>query len=205
VTPRFAGPGEAAAALRDGLVVLLPTDTVYGLAVDPTRPGATDRLYRLKRRPTDVPLPVLAADADQAFGLADGVPASAHRLAERFWPGGLTLVLARRPGLGLDLGGPDDATIGVRVPDDEIVRRLAREVGPLATTSANRHGLPTPATADEVLAQLGDGAHEVAVVLDGGARSGPASTVVAWRGGRVVVLRPGAVAIDPATGPATEA
>jgi tRNA threonylcarbamoyl adenosine modification protein (Sua5/YciO/YrdC/YwlC family) len=184
----------AAAALRAGLVVLIPTDTVYGLAVDPTRPGATDRLFRLKARPTDVPLPVLAADEVQAFGLAAEVPEVGRRLAERFWPGGLTLVLRRRDGLGFDLGGTDDATIGVRVPDDEIVRRLAREVGPLATTSANRHGQPTAATVEEVLAQLGVAADALGAVVDDGPRTGLASTVVSCVSGRVDIRREGSVA-----------
>jgi L-threonylcarbamoyladenylate synthase len=195
VNTRSPALDEAVAALRAGLVVLLPTDTVYGLAVDPTRSGATDRLFRLKGRPTDVPLPVLAADADQAFALVADVPTTALLLAERLWPGGLTLVLARRAGLGLDLGGPDDATIGVRVPDDDLVRGLARVVGPLATTSANRHGRPTPATADEVLVQLGDGADAVAVVLDDGPRAGLASTVVRCEEGRITVVREGCVPV----------
>jgi tRNA threonylcarbamoyl adenosine modification protein (Sua5/YciO/YrdC/YwlC family) len=191
--PAAARRDEAVAALRAGLVVLLPTDTVYGLAVDPSQPGATDRLFRLKARPIDAPLPVLAADAEQVFELAEDVPVAARLLAQRLWPGGLTLVLARRLGLDLDLGGPDDATIGVRVPDDDLVRGLAREVGPLATTSANRHGLPTPATADDVLTQLGDGGATVAVVLDGGPRSGLASTVVRCDEGKVTIIREGRV------------
>lgn len=180
----------AVAALRAGEVVVVPTDTVYGLAVDPRRPGATDRLYALKQRPADVPIPVLAADVDQAFSLAaDDVPAAARRLAERFWPGGLTIVLPRRAGLGLDLGGPDDATIGVRVPDHEVVLALAAEVGPLATTSANRHGEPTPETASEVVEVL---AGPVAVVLDGGRCAGAPSTVVGFDDdGGVVVFREG--------------
>ncbi|MGE3836225.1 MAG: L-threonylcarbamoyladenylate synthase [Acidimicrobiia bacterium] len=183
----------AVEALRAGLVVLLPTDTVYGLAVDPTRPGATARLFAVKARPTEVALPVLAADAGQALGLAGPVSPVAGRLAGELWPGGLTLVVARRAGLGLDLGGPDDLTIGLRVPDDDLVRHLAAEVGPLATTSANRHGRSTPATAAEVLDQLGPAAAGLGAVLDGGPRSGLASTVVSCVGDGAVVLREGAV------------
>ena len=184
---------HAVAALAAGQPVLLPTDTVYGLAVDPARPGATDRLFALKARPTDVPLPVLAADAEQAFSLAGAVPEAAARLAAACWPGGLTIVVPRRPGLGFDLGGPDDRTIGLRVPDHEVPRRLAELVGPLATTSANRHGQPTPPTVAEVVAQL-DG--DIAVAVDGGTCAGLASTVVVCDGEVVRVVREGRVGRD---------
>ncbi|MBW8825303.1 MAG: threonylcarbamoyl-AMP synthase [Acidobacteria bacterium] len=185
---------EAVAALEAGLVVLIPTDTVYGLAVDPRRPGATGRLFAIKERPTDAALPVLAADEASAFGLAATVPEPAARLARRFWPGGLTLVVPRRSGLALDLGGADDTTIGVRVPDHDLVRQLARRVGPLAATSANLHGRTTPPTAEEVMAQLGDAG--VAVVLDGGRCEGAPSTVVACTDLDAVVLREGRIAAE---------
>jgi len=182
---------EVVEALAAGRPVVLPTDTVYGVAVDPSRPGATDRLFEVKDRPTEAALPVLAADVDQAFALAGDVPAAARRLADAFWPGGLTLVVPRRPGLGYDLGGLDDLTIGVRVPDHDVVRALARRVGPLAATSANLHGRPTPGTAAGVVAELGD---RVAVVLDGGVCAGAPSTVVACTAdGSVTVLREGRI------------
>lgn len=179
-----------AAALRDGQPVVLPTDTVYGLAVDPARPGATERLFAIKERPTDAALPVLAADEEQAFALAVDCPAAALRLAARFWPGGLTLVVPRRPGLGYDLGGVDDRTIGLRVPDHDVPRRLARLVGPLAATSANLHGRPTPVTAAGVAEEL-RGA--VALVLDGGPCEGAPSTVVSCTDEGVHVLREGRI------------
>jgi L-threonylcarbamoyladenylate synthase len=182
---------DAAAALLAGEVVAMPTDTVYGIAVDPSRPGATDRLFAIKERPGDVAIPVLAADADQALALATDVPRVARALADAFWPGGLTIVLPRRPGLGFDLGGPDDATIGVRVPDHEVPRALARAVGPLATTSANLHGRPTPETAEAVAAELAG----VAVVLDGGRCSGAPSTVVVCTGGELRVVREGRIGV----------
>jgi tRNA A37 threonylcarbamoyladenosine synthetase subunit TsaC/SUA5/YrdC len=108
----------AVEALLAGQPVILPTDTVYGVAVDPSRPGATERLFAIKERPTDVALPVLAADHEQALGLAGAVPDAARRLAERFWPGGLTLVLARHPGVTWDLGGADELGEGVAVVID---------------------------------------------------------------------------------------
>ena len=178
------------AALEAGEPVVIPTDTVYGLAVDPARPGATDRLFAIKERPHDAALPVLAADDEQAFSLCDAVPAEARRLAARFWPGGLTLVVARSPSVAYDLGGTDTLTIGVRVPDHDVARTLARRVGPLAATSANRHGRPTPETAAGVRDELGD---RVAIVLDGGVCAGAPSTVVACTGGGVEILRQGRI------------
>jgi L-threonylcarbamoyladenylate synthase len=186
----------AVAALRAGEIVVVPTDTVYGIAVDPSRPGATDRLFAVKARPTDVPLPILAADADQAFSLAADVSPVARRLAEACWPGGLTIVLPRRAGLDFDLGGADDATIGVRVPDHEVPRALARAVGPLATTSANLHGRPTPETAAGVAAELAG----VAVVLDGGRCAGAPSTVVVCNGDDWRVVREGRIGIHQLRG-----
>src|SRR3954468_12745678 len=133
-TPPLCGFG---AALEAGLVVAIPTDTVYGLAADPFRPGATDRIFEAKKRPRDVELPVLVADVEQALSLCaqELVAAGARRLMERFWPGPLTLVLPRRPGLDADLGS-DDLTIGVRCPAHVVARTLCARVGPLAVTSA---------------------------------------------------------------------
>jgi L-threonylcarbamoyladenylate synthase len=192
---------EAVAALLAGQPVVLPTDTVYGLAVDPSRPGATERLFTIKERPTDAALPVLAADLDQAFALADHVPAAARLLAERFWPGGLTLVIPRKASVRFDLGGMDDETIGVRVPDHPVPLGIAAQVGPIAATSANLHGRPTPETAAEVVAELGD---RVSIVIDGGRCAGSASTVVSCTDAAVTILREGRVprdAISDALGP----
>jgi len=180
---------EAVRALAAGLVVAVPTDTVYGLAVDPTVGGATERLFAAKDRPREVAVAVLVADAAQATSVAAPLPDVARRLVVRFWPGALTLVLARRPGFDLDLGG-DPATVGVRCPAHDAVRELCRRVGPLAVTSANRHGEPTPALAQEVAAVVGD---RVALVLDGGACAGAPSTVVDCTGAQPVVLREGAI------------
>lgn len=178
-------------AVRRGGVVVLPTDTVYGLAVDPRVPGATAALFSLKGRPDDTPVAVLVASVDQARLLADPVPAYASRLMATHWPGAITLVLPRRRGVGLDLG-PPPTTVGVRCPDAPLVRAVADRIGPLATTSANRHGEPTPASAAEVAALFGD---RVALVVDGGRREGRASTVVDCTGTRPVVLREGEVEV----------
>ena len=186
--PPPAAVARAVEALRDGRPLVIPTDTVYGLAADPRR---TAGLFALKARPLDVALPVLVAGVDQALALAaDDLEPVVRRLMDRWWPGGLTLVVARRRGLDLDLGGPDDATIGLRLPAHPVPVALAGAIGPLAVTSANRHGQATPATAVEVAAQLGDGA---SLVLDGGPCQGRASTVVSCVDGALRVLREGAV------------
>lgn len=184
---------RAAAVLRAGELVVLPTDTVYGLAACPAVAGATDRLFAAKGRGADVPVAVLCADAEQALGLADPATlgADVRRIAARLWPGPLTLVLRRRPDLAYELGEPA-ATVGVRCPAEPLVRALASAVGPLATTSANRHGEPTPATAAGVAEHFGPA---VALVLDGGARSAPPSTVVDATGPGWRLLRAGSLTL----------
>ena len=179
---------QAVRALRAGEAIVVPTDTLYGLAALPTVPGAVDRLFSLKRRPADTPIAVLVAGIEQVEALAD-LSGTARRLADAFWPGPLTMVLPRRAGVDLPLGEPH-ATIGVRWPDHPVIAALAEAVGPLATTSANRTGEPTPATAGEAAASL---VGDVAVVLDGGACAGPASTVVDLTGPDLRVLREGAI------------
>ena len=176
-------------ALAGGQIVGIPTDTVYGLAADPFRPGATERLFEAKRRSREVDLPVLVASIDQAMSLTTAVPAVASVLMRRFWPGPLTLVLPRRPDLVADLG-EDEATIGVRCPAHPVPLALCAKGGPLATTSANLHGEPTSETAEEVVAVFGDA---VPVVLDGGRRSGRPSTVVDCTGVEPRLLREGRV------------
>jgi L-threonylcarbamoyladenylate synthase len=178
-------------ALRAGDVVALPTDTVYGLAALPTVPAATDRLFALKGRGAETPIAVLCADAAQAFGLAapDALTDDVRHIAERLWPGPLTLVLPRRPSLGYELGDPSD-TVGVRCPDNGLVQAIAAAVGPIATTSANRHGEPTPPTAAGVAATFGAG---LALVLDGGPCEAPPSTVVAVTTTGWQVLREGPI------------
>ena len=182
---------SAAAALRAGGVVLVPTDTVYGLAA--LTPGAVEDLFILKGRPADRRVAVLVADRPAAESLAASVPAALAELMDTHWPGPLTVVLPRPPGDGPRLGGDAD-TVGVRCPDHSWLRRLLAEVGPLATTSANRHAQPTPTEAAEVLAALShrsDANASVAAAIDGGPCRGAASTVVAWGGGRLEVIRPG--------------
>lgn len=184
---------EVVAALEAGGAVVLPTDTVYGLAVRAADHEATARLFALKGRAADVPVAVLCADAEQALGLADlGDDRSVVAVAERWWPGPLTLVVRRRSGLDLRLGDPQD-TIGLRVPDHDFVRAVAARVGPLATTSANRHGEPPEATAAAAAAAHGPG---VASVVDGGRLDAPPSTVLDATTQPWSVLRTGAMDVS---------
>lgn len=178
----------AVEALRDGDIVGLPTDTVYGLAADPWHSGAADRLFRVKGRPRSVELPMLVSDAEQALTLVTGLPEAALRLMKAFWPGALTLVLPRRPELTADLGDEDE-TIGVRCAAHPVPIALSRELGPLATTSANRHG-ESPVTSARALAESLSG---VALVLDAGECAGAASTVVDATGETPRLLREGAI------------
>ena len=187
--PPQSAVAEALRALSRGRPVGIPTDTVYGLAVDPFRPGATDRLFAAKRRPRDVNLPVLVSGRDQVEKLATALPDGACALMERYWPGPLTVVLPSRPDLAADLGN-DEATVGVRCPAHPVPLALCRAAGPLATTSANRHGEPTLVTAAEVVDAFGDA---VPVVLDGGPCEGLPSTVVDCTGHEPKLLREGRV------------
>ena len=188
---------EAAAALRGGGVVLVPTDTVYGLAA--LTPEAEDDLFVLKGRPADRSIAVLVADRAAAESLAASVPAPLAELMDRHWPGPLTVVLPRPPAGGPRIGG-NAATVGVRCPDHPWLRGLLATVGPLAVTSANRHAAPTPPDAAQVLAALAPDpatGTAIAVAIDGGPCSGVASTVVAWRNETLEILRPGPLNIEP--------
>jgi tRNA threonylcarbamoyl adenosine modification protein (Sua5/YciO/YrdC/YwlC family) len=180
----------AVEALSGGDIVGLPTDTVYGLAADPFHTGASDRLFRVKGRPRAVELPVLVADQDQAMSLCAAVPRAARALMERYWPGPLTLVLPRRPDLAADLG-TDDVTIGIRCPAHPVPLAICAQLGPIATTSANRHQEPPLTTAQEVAESLGA---EVVLVLDAGPCQGLPSTVLDCTGESPRVLREGRLA-----------
>ncbi len=186
------GRAEAVTVLRGGGVVALPTDTVYGIAVALVTPDAVERLFAAKRRPADRGIALLLDDVAQAGAVGLMTPAAAA-LAAACWPGGLTVVVPQRPDVpwpAVLTGGA--LTIGLRVADHPTPRALAREVGPLPTTSANLSGVPEASDAADVLEQLG---HAIDLVLDGGpARGGSASTVVDCSGPRPLILRVGAVA-----------
>ena len=185
---------EAVEVLRAGGIVGLPTDTVYGIAVALSTPGGIERLFEAKQRPLDKGIVLLLDDAAQAARTGLLTPAAAA-LAAAAWPGGLTVIVPQRKDVPWPLaltGGA--ATIGLRIPDHDAPRTLARSLGPLPTTSANVSGRPEAANAAAILDQLGDA---VDLVLDGGpARGGPPSTVVDCTGAEPVIVREGAIAVS---------
>ncbi len=181
---------NALAALRQGKIVGMPTDTVYGLAVDPGIPAAVEALFDLKGRPYDKPVALLVDSAEQAQQIVE-VPPAAMALADRHWPGPLTLVVRSQ----IDLPpwvGDRRGTVGVRIPDHPVARALLAAAGPLAVTSANRSGEPPARDADGARAIFGDA---VAEYLEGTCRGGEASTVVDMTVDPPRVVRPGPVQI----------
>lgn len=197
---------RAIGVLAAGGAVVLPTDTVYGLAALPSVPGATDQLFALKGRAGTQPFAVLVADTAQALELVEPPAPEVRGWMDRHWPGPLTLVLRRSPAAGaLALGG-DAGTIGVRCPAHRFVRALAAAVGPLATTSANRHGEPSPTTAQAAASSL---TATVGLVVDGGPAGTVASTVVdasgpagaPWRVLREGAITPGVLSGRPGSEP----
>ncbi len=185
---------RAAATIRAGGLVAMPTETVYGLAGNALDPAAIARIYAAKGRPSHNPLIAHVADAAQAQTLAAEWPLMARELAARFWPGPLTLVVRRKAHVPSELTAGLD-TFGVRVPDHPVALALIRAAGvPLAAPSANRFTEVSPVTAAQVVRGLGDA---VDLILDAGhTRVGIESTVVDVSGGRAVLLRPGMIGAE---------
>jgi L-threonylcarbamoyladenylate synthase len=180
-------------ALQAGKLVVVPTDTVYGVAADPFAPGATAKVFELKQRPRSLPLPILVSRPRQAWALCDSVPPGAAELVAQFWPGALTLVMPQTPDLDWDLGEAT-GTIALRMPDHADMMELIEMTGPLAVTSANRSGVPTPSTVAEIYEQLGDA---VAVYLDGGvSKEEVGSTIVDLARRKPKIVREGPISRD---------
>ncbi len=205
-----AGVQAAVAALRAGELVVMPTDTVYGVAADAFDPAAVARLLAAKGRGRDMPPPVLIGDPMTLEALVAERPARwlQDALAE-FWPGPLTIVMRAQPSLTWDLGDTH-GTVAVRVPDDDLARTVLRQAGPTAVSSANRSGEPAAVTVDEAERMLGDA---VSVYLDGGpARDAVGSTILDVTSAVPRILRSGPITLDdlhrfnntiePAEGPA---
>jgi L-threonylcarbamoyladenylate synthase len=183
---------EAVTWLRSGQIVAFPTDTFYGLAVDPTSDAAVHRLFDLKGRSVRAALPLVAASSRQVEALGGPLGSMSGRLAGTFWPGPLSLVLDAPPSVSVAVHG-GSRTIAIRVPDHPVARALAEAWGaPLTATSANRTGAD-PAADPSALGSLGEDAR--VLVVDGGRTSGgAASTIVDARGPRLTLVREGAIA-----------
>lgn len=191
--PQQRGPAldEAVHTLARGGLVVVPTDTVYGIAADAFNPAAVAALLSAKGRGRQMPPPVLVADQRTIDGLCLDVPDAVRALTERFWPGGLTVICRSQPSLAWDLG-ETRGTVAVRMPDHPVALALLRRTGPLAVSSANRTGLPAATTAAEAADQL-----DVPIVLDAGpAPGGIASTIVDATAPTVRLVRAGAVGLD---------
>ncbi len=182
----------AAQAVQQGLLVVLPTDTVYGIGADAFDHAAVQSLLDAKGRGRDMPPPVLISSATTLYALATGVLPYVDALTEAFWPGPLTLVCNQQTSLRWDLGD-SRGTVAVRMPDHEIALALLERTGPMAVSSANLSGLPAATEAAEAEGMLGE---SVAVFLDGGpSPQGEASTILDVRGERPRVLRRGALSV----------
>lgn len=190
---RDEGLAAAVSAVRRGDLVVLPTDTLYGIGCDAFKPHAVSAALRAKDRGRDVPVPVLVGSSRTLEGLAHRLPEAARDLVAAFWPGGLTVIIEHAHSLEWDLG--DTAgTVAVRMPLHPVALELLRETGPMAVSSANRHGRPPATTVAQAQEQLG---RAVRVYLDGGESAAPIpSTIVDVTGEAPRVLRAGAVNPD---------
>lgn len=195
---RAAGLEHAQKAIRENKCVVLPTDTVYGIGADAFSPMAVTLLLAAKGRSRQMPPPVLIPRLNALDGLATEVPAEARKLAEAFWPGGLTLILHAQPSLDWDLG-ETKGTVALRLPADDVAQDLLTLTGPLAVSSANRTGRPAAQTAAEAEAML---AESVEVYLEGGRRpvdgeaeSAP-STIIDATSLPLRVVRQGAISLE---------
>jgi len=192
-TEREAGIANAALAVQRGRLVVLPTDTVYGIGADAFDAESVRRLLAAKGRGREMPPPVLVSAPTTLDALAVGVPSYARALITELWPGPLTLVCRQQPSLQWDLGDTR-GTVAVRMPDHEVALELLSRTGPLAVSSANRTGLPAATDADEAERMLG---RKVAVIIDGGPTPGSVpSTIVDVTGPTGRVLRLGAVSLE---------
>ena len=194
LSPALDAVEEAVRALRGGQLVAYPTDTLYGLAADPRLASAVKRLFQAKRRPLEAAVPLIGADLEQVEAYAGPLTPLGRRLADQFWPGPLTLIIAAAPALDRRLlaGGE---SVAVRVPDHAVARALAERLDhPVTATSANRTGEPAPMNAAEAATALGSA---IALVLDAGPTEGSVpSTIIDARGDEPVLIRAGVVTWD---------
>ena len=190
---REAAVEAASLAVQRGDLIVLPTDTVYGIGADAFDPAAVRALLAAKGRGREMPPPVLVSATTTLDALATRVPGYARALVEKFWPGPLTLVCHQQSSLQWDLGDTR-GTVAVRMPDHDVALEILERTGPLAVSSANKTGMPAATDADQAEEMLGD---EVAIVVDSGdAPGGEASTIVDVTGSQGRVLRRGALSLE---------
>lgn len=190
---RSAAITGATEAIRQRELIVLPTDTVYGVGADAFSPQAVAVLLAAKGRSRQSPPPVLIGSIQVLDALATQIPATGRQLAQAFWPGALTLIFHAQPSLSWDLGDTR-GTVALRLPDDELAQQILRQTGPLAVSSANRHNQPAATTAAQAQDALGEA---VAVYIDDGTRTQQqASTIVDCTVSPHRVLRSGAITID---------
>ena len=190
---RSTGIASAVSAVKDGRLVVLPTDTVYGVGADAFDPAAVTALLAAKGRGRGMPVPVLVGSWQTIDGLAFAVPEAARELIHAFWPGALSIVVQQAPSLQWDLG-EGRGTVMVRMPLHPVAIELLREVGPMAVSSANISGRPPAITADDARRQLGE---LVGVYLDAGpSQQQAASTIIDLTGPTPHILREGPVGAD---------
>jgi L-threonylcarbamoyladenylate synthase len=183
---------QALHILKNGGLVAFPTDTVYGVGSLVFDSKAVESIYIAKDRPIEKAIPVLIADATDMEKVGLNIPEIAYQLAARFWPGPVTCIIPKQPTLPEAVSAT--ATVGVRVPDHEVARTLLRAAGPMAVTSANISGQPSPSTAEEVFAQLGN---RIDLIIDGGQTPGGVpSTVVDCTSDEIKILREGPITLD---------
>nr|WP_252199703.1 L-threonylcarbamoyladenylate synthase [Brevibacterium sp. RIT 803] len=184
---------ECARVSETGNLLVIPTDTVYGIAADAFSASAVSALLAAKGRGRDMPPPVLVPRAETVFGLVDGVDERMLSLTARFWPGPLTIIANAQPSLDWDLGDTH-GTVAVRMPDDEYALALLGRTGPLAVSSANTSGEPAATSVDEAMEMLGD---DVDIYVDGGVRaSGASSTIIDLTSEVPRIVREGPVTIE---------
>jgi tRNA threonylcarbamoyl adenosine modification protein (Sua5/YciO/YrdC/YwlC family) len=189
---RADGLVAASGAIERGELVVMPTDTVYGVGADAFTRSAVEEVFKAKNRDHDMPIGVLVGSWSGLDGLVLGVSSAARQLVEAYWPGGLSIIVEHAPSLAWDLGSTR-GTVMVRMPSHPVALDLLARTGPLAVSSANISGQPAPATAAAAKKQLGD---SVTIYLESGRVNGRGSTIVDLTGDQPTLRRAGAVRVE---------